>query len=391
MKVLIVHNNYQQFGGEKLAVDSQRELLRQNNHEVIDYARENSEIDSFSLGQKAAFPLNAFYSRRTFREIAWLVRKEKPDIAHIHNVFPLISPAVYSALHNARIPIVQTVHNYRFLCPNGLFFTQGHICELCKFGNTLHAVKYKCYKNSYVFSALYASIVGGHRALGTHHLVDRFIVLNPFTAEKMVESQLVEAEKISVLENFLSDPVPSADYQSKEPYFIFMGRLSPEKGIDTLVRAALLQPSIRLYVLGVGPLDKELRQLAKAAQPRQIQFLGFVDGDRKWELLRKATASVIPSTCYENCPIGALESFAAGTPIVASNTGALPYIVDDHLNGRIFRAGDADDLCNKLITLSSNPAQVGDMSRRARMTFELKYTAKAHYQGLMKIYSGILQ
>jgi len=159
VKILIVHNHYQQPGGEQMAVEAQVSLLRERGHRVILYMRNNAEIERYGLWQKVIFFPKTIFSRRTYREIRALVMRERPDVAHVHNVFPLISPSVYWALKDSGVPVIQTVHNFRFLCPNALFYTHGRICERCKYGNTLHAVRWKCYRQSYILSTLYASLL----------------------------------------------------------------------------------------------------------------------------------------------------------------------------------------------------------------------------------------
>ena len=184
MKILLVHNNYQQVGGEKAAVESQIELLRRHQHQVLPFIKESLDIKGYRLAAKIALLPRTFYSRQAYHQVRSLVKQERPDLAHVHNVFPLISPSVYRALAAAGVPIIQTVHNFRFLCPNALFYTHGQICERCKHGQTLHAVHLKCYRQSYLLSALYALTIGLHRRWGTFQRIDQFIALTNFTAQK---------------------------------------------------------------------------------------------------------------------------------------------------------------------------------------------------------------
>lgn len=355
MKILVIHNDYQQPGGETVYVNAQISLLQQHGHSTVTYWRDNREIERYGFAQKFAFFINAFLSVRTLRDIYALVEKERPDVAHIHNVFPLISPAVYQALKQVGVPIVQTVHNFRFLCPNALFYTQGQICERCKYGDTLPAVRWQCYRQSYLLSALYALTIGLHRRWGTFDLIDCFVPVTEFVAQKLVEGQLTTWEKIVVLGNFLPDPLPApGSFESREPYAVYLGRLSPEKGIEVLLDAIAGLPSIVLKIAGDGPLLEALRTRARQ-QSLRVEFLGYVSGEAKWDLLCNATASVVPSIWYEVFPFSALEAMAAGTPVVASNLGGLPHAVEDGKSGLLFRAGDSRDLLEKLAWLVAHP------------------------------------
>ncbi|MBC7227789.1 MAG: glycosyltransferase family 4 protein [Thermoflexales bacterium] len=388
-KVLVIHNNYQQPGGETVAVQAQISLLQQYGHPVTTYWRDNREIAQYRIGQKIAFFLNTLFSLKTFNEIRALVKRERPDVAHIHNVFPLISPSVYRALKKEGVPIVQTVHNFRFLCPNALFYTHGQICERCKYGNTFHAVPRKCYRQSYILSALYALTIAFHRRWGTFDLVDRFLPVTEFVAQKLLESRLTTANKITVLGNFLPDPLPApGSFERRESYLVYLGRLSPEKGVEVLLEAMAGLPGVTLKIAGDGPQVNVLRDRARNKEI-WVEFLGHITGEQKWELLRNAMASVVPSVGYESFSLSALEAMAVGTPVVASRLGGLPYVIEDGQNGLLFRPGDDQDLREKLTWLISHPVEVLRMGQYARQVVEEKYSATAYYRQLMYIYEQV--
>jgi glycosyltransferase involved in cell wall biosynthesis len=388
LKVCTIHNHYQQPGGEKAAVEAQVALLREHGHSVITYLRDNTEIESYGLTQKASFFLNTVFSKRTYQEIQAIVVNEHPDVAHIHNAFPLISPSVYRAFKKAGVPIVQTVHNFRFLCPNALFYTHGQTCERCKYGNTLHAIRFKCYHDSRVLSALYALSIGLHRRWGTFGVIDRFIALTEFSAQKLLESGLTTVDKITVLGNFLPEPLPApGSFENREPYVVYLGRLSPEKGVDVLLDALADFPDLGLKIAGDGPQAEILRIKARQRGTDRVQFLGYVAGERKWELLRHAMATVVPSVWYENFPVTVLESLAVGTPVVASNFGSLPSIVAGGKSGQLFRPGDSWDLRKKLAWLAKQPVEALQMGRYGRHNVEIKYSADVHYRTLITLYA----
>jgi glycosyltransferase involved in cell wall biosynthesis len=390
MKILIAHNHYQQLGGEHVYVAAQIALLQQHGHQVVLYSRDNSNIQDYSLAEKALFFPRTVFSRETYKQIVRLVRRERPDVAHIHNVFPLISPAVYRALNEAGVPIVQTVHNFRFLCPNSLFYTHDQICERCKHGNTLHAIRWQCYRDSYSLSALYALSIGLHRHWGTFQMIDRFIALSEFAAQKLVEGDLSTREKIVVLGNFLSAPLPRpGTAERREPYVVYIGRLSREKGARIAIEAMAGVPNLELKVLGTGPQAAELQELVRRCGLDNVMFLGYVAGEEKWHLLRHALATVVPSVCYENFPLAILDSLAVGTPAVASQLGSIPYIVRDGETGVLFHAGDSTDLRAKLAGLIDDPQRALAMGQRGRHFVEQQFSEAVHYRRLMAIYESV--
>jgi glycosyltransferase involved in cell wall biosynthesis len=392
LKVLIVHNHYKQHGGESAVVQAETELLRGLGHEVVLYSRDNHEIDDYGVLDRAAFFPSALFSRRTYGELTDLVRQQRPDVAHVHNVFPLISPAAYVALDRARVPIVQTVHNFRFLCPNGLFFVHGALCERCKTGNTLPAIQRRCYRNSYPLSALYALIVRVHRQAGTLNRIDRFIALNPFVKAKLIEGGVATEDKLSVLGHFLPDPWPSLPSAAdRRPYALFLGRLGEEKGAATLIEAARLVPELAVRIAGEGPAAEELRRLAHARQASNVEFLGDVKGTEKWDLLRHATALVVPSLCYETFSLAMLEGMASGCAIVASRLGSLAALIEDGKTGLLFAPGDSVDLAAKLRALINDKPNALALGHAARARVEGQATAAIHGQRLLEIYQQAIR
>jgi glycosyltransferase involved in cell wall biosynthesis len=390
LNILLIHNYYQQPGGERVVVSSLADLLRSRGHRVRLYTRDNSEITQYGPLQKTWFFANVIYSRRTYRDVQQIIVKERPDIVHVHNVFPLISPAVYQVLKNNAVPVVQTVHNFRFMCPNGLFYTHGQVCERCKFGNTLHAVRWKCYRNSYVLSLLYALSIGLHRQLGTFQIIDCFIALTEFTAQKLIESGLTKRDKIVVLGNFLSSSLPmNVVTVDQEPYILYIGRLSPEKGVEVLIEAMVKLPGLKLKIAGDGPLREKAEEIVQRWRLENVEFLGHVTGEAKWKLLNRAIATVVPSSFYETFGLTALESQAASTPVIGPRSGSLPYVIEEGKSGLLFRPGDVSDLRGTLKWLIEHPQEVSAMGKYGQKLVEQKYSAQTHYETLIKIYRKV--
>jgi glycosyltransferase involved in cell wall biosynthesis len=393
MKILIVHNDYQQPGGERVAVDGHISLLQKHGFQVLLYLKDNAEIDRYSSRQKVGLFLSTIYSRHTAREIQNILRAERPDIVHIHNVFPLISASVYKAVKDCGFPLVQTVHNFRFMCPNGLFYTHQQVCELCKFGNTAHAVRLRCYRNSYPASALYAAAIGLHRSAGTFNYIDRFITPSIFTAQKLVESQLVNEDRISLLGHYLPEPLPEPQPPDLEnPYLLFLGRLSQEKGILPLVEAMQSAPAeLRLVICGVGPLEAEVRERMARLDLKNIELRGFVQGDEKNRLLARALATVVPSTCYEVFPLTVLESFGIGTPVLASNLGSLPFLVKDGETGCLFNPREPQTIMASANDLLQDPAFSRRLGMNGRERVKKYHTEASFIESIQGIYQKTIE
>ncbi len=388
MRVLLVHSAYQQFGGEDSVVRAETELLQKHGDEVYHYSRHNDEIKQFGLIDKAAFFPQTVYSWKTTGEIEDVVRRVRPDVAFIHNVYPLISPSAYHKLHALGVPTVQVLHNFRLHCPNGLFYTQGQICEACKGGNYLNAVAKRCYKDSYALSGLYAATLGLNRMAGVLDKISGFICLTEFFRIKMREVGVPES-KLFVRPNFVYAPPLPSEGTPPGKYVLFMGRLSPEKGCWTLIRAFEKLPQVTLKLLGTGPQEQEFRDYIREKGIRNIELLGFKSGAEKLEILRNALCLVMPSEWHENFPVTALEAFMACKPIIASRLGGLPYIVEDGKSGMLFEAGNVSELAQRIQALVDRPADAVRMGERGRRLTETKYGPEQGYNNLMNIFRQV--
>jgi glycosyltransferase involved in cell wall biosynthesis len=388
MRVLIVHGFYQQFGGEDAVVRAERQLLERHGDEVLLYSRHNDEIKEFSAADKASFFPNTVYSWKSSGEIADVVHRFHPDVAFVHNVLPLLSPSVYHKLYSLGVPAVQVLHNFRPFCPNGFYYTQGKICEDCRGGNYLNAVRKRCYKESYALSALYALTMGSNRLAGMVDKIAGFICLTEFFKIKMQEAGVPDS-KLFVRPNFVYAPPLAANGNGAGNYAIYMGRLSPEKGCWTLIRAFGQMPQVALKILGSGPMEQELKDYVTAKGLANIEFLGFKSGDEKWQLLRNSLCLVVPSEWYENFPVTVLEAYMASKPVVASRMGGLPFIVEDGKSGLLFESGKVDELVQKIQQLVNDPAGAVRMGACGRRFSETKYGPEQGYSNLMKVFSQV--
>ncbi len=390
-KVLLVHNYYQQRAGEYGAVTRQIALLREYGHEVVVYSKDNKVINEFSLSQKIQFFPNTIFSKSVYNEILQLIEREQPDVAHVHNVYPLMSPALYQALKEAQVPIIQTLHNFRFLCANSYFYVNGSVCQRCKNGNTLHAIRHRCYRDSHALSALYAFTIALHRRLGTFSHIDRFITLNDFTRKIIIESGLTNANNVTVLGNFLAEPLSEpGSPTTRQPFLLFLGRILVEKGLDTLIEAMTELPHLGLKILGTGEDKLQLEQRTKElGLENRVEFLGWVEGEKKWHLLREAMATIIPSVSYEQFPTVALESLSVATPVISSDLAGISDLVQHEKTGLLFKAGDSASLAKQLCNLAESPRLAREMGQNGRQHVLSHYVGSVHYEKLIEIYDQV--
>jgi glycosyltransferase involved in cell wall biosynthesis len=368
----------------------ERAVLERQGHEVLFYSRHNDEIKSFTPSTKIGFASNTVWSGQTSHDLRQLVRTQRPDIAYIHNIYPLISPSIYHTLHACGVPMVQCMHDFRPLCVNGFFYTRGECCERCKSGNYLNAVVRRCYKDSYWLSGLYALSLGANRLANMMGKISAFICLNEFYGDKLVEVG-VARDKIFVRPNSIdSSNIVSLSPDESQNYAVYLGRLSPEKGLWTLVKAFEQIRSARLKIAGDGPMAGDLKRYILEKKLENIELVGFCRGEAKRLLLANASFAVLPSEWHENFPVVALEYYSAAKPIVASRMGSLPSIVVDGESGLLFRAGDSADLASKVQYLFAHPMEVHRMGQRARELAETKYSHERNYEVLLRIFRKVL-
>jgi glycosyltransferase involved in cell wall biosynthesis len=360
-------------------------MLRAHGHEVTQYSLHNESIDAMSGLEVAS---RTIWSRPAFRELRQLFRTHRPQIAHFHNTLPLISPAAYYAARAENVRVVQTLHNFRLCCANSLLFRDGEVCEKC-LGKAIPwpGIVHKCYRDSRAASAAIVTMLTAHRALGTWwKAVDVYIALTEFGRRKLVAGGL-PAEKIAIKSNFVyPDPGPGA---GTGRYAVFVGRLSAEKGVETLLKAwRHLGGLLPLRLLGDGPMAGVVKEAA--AKDAMIQWLGNVPLGAVYALIGEATFLILPSECYETFARVAVEAFAKGTPVIASQLGAMAEIVDDGRTGLHFRPGDSVDLAAKVRRLLADPRRLVGMRQAARQEFRQNFTADSNHKILMAIYERAL-
>jgi glycosyltransferase involved in cell wall biosynthesis len=382
MKILLVHNFYQQFGGENLVALQEKAQLEKTD-DVFFYSRHNDDIREFSTFQKARFVLDTMHSHTTSSQVRQVVDNFRPDFAFVHNIYPLISPSLYHTLHACGVPILQVVHDFRPFCANGWFYTHGRICRDCTNGNHLHAIRNKCYKNSYALSGIYAATMASCRRSGALDKVDAFLCLTEFTRGLLTELG-IPAGRVFVRPNSI-DASQIQPAKGTGDYVAYIGRLSSEKGLWTLIRALEQLHGVKLKIAGTGPLENELRAYVRDRQLRDVELVGFMSGEEKWEFLRNSRFVVMASECYEMFPIVLLEAYASGKPVVAPNLGGFASLVENDKTGLLCVPGDPTDLARQIDTLWRAPDSVGRMGAYARNLVETKFSPAVVHQQLMDI------
>jgi glycosyltransferase involved in cell wall biosynthesis len=387
MKILLTHNRYQQPGGEDAVFEAEAALLERMGHEVIPFVEDNARLNGMNPLKAAR---NAIWSREAQGRLRRLIRETRPEVAHFHNTFLMISPAAYYACKEEGVPIVQTLHNFRLLCTAATFFRDGRICEDC-LGKavTWPGVIHACWQGSRAGTAVVATMLTFHRFLKTwREKVDVYIALTEFARQKFVEGGL-PAEKIVVKPNFVA-PDPSMGSHDGG-YALFVGRLSQEKGIMTLLRAWQMLKDIPLKIVGDGPLRDKIQEFIKQEGLINVEFLGRKTRNEVFQLMQKAQVLVFPSECYEGFPMTVAEAFACGLPVIASRLGAIAEIVEDGRTGLLFRPGDPEDLAAKVEWAWTHPGELEKMGQEARREYERKYTAERNYEMLREIYKQAMR
>lgn len=382
MRIVLCHNYFRERGGEDQVFEDELELLNANGHEVVTFVKHNDDLQGAMQTIKVA--LSTPWNRGTSRELADLVSRMGAEVVHFHNWLPQISPGAFYAARKAGAAVVLTLHNYRWICPKGILFRDGEVCEDCV-GKKVpwNAIAHGCYHESRAGSAAVTTTLGLHNVLHTtDRAVDGFIALSGFARNKLTPTA-IPADRVHIKPNFLtSDPGPGS---GSGGYAMYLGRLSPEKRIDTLLDAwRKLDGKVPLKIVGGGPLAAEVE--SAAAEDPSIEYLGFVANEEAIKLVGEARALVFTSGTYEGQPKTIVEAYAKGTPVIASKFGSMEDLVEDAITGWHVQPGDSADLARVVEEVFSKPGNLEEMRGSIRKRYLDEYTPDANHARLIEIY-----
>ncbi len=381
-KVLIVHNYYQIPGGEDTVVANEKKLLEERGHEVVLYTRHNSELKELSKLQKLLLPISTVFSLRTYKEVKKLIKNEKIDIVHVHNTLNLISSSVYYAGFHCKVPVVQTVHNFRLLCPGATFFRDGHVCEDCLSKGLSCAVKHKCYRGSTIQTLACVISTSIHRMLGTYGKIN-YICLTEFNKEKLLNLKQIKEENIFVKPNFVEAVRELVPYEKRKDQFVYVGRLEEIKGMDILLKAwkHLGEQAPMLLMCGKGPLEEWCQDFIEENHLANVEMLGFVPNEQVRKLVGESKALVLPTQVYEGFPMTIAEAYAAGTPVIGSDLGNTGSLIENGKNGLKFQSKSIEELAEAVLKIRES---FGGLDEE----MVCKYSAENNYEQLRNIYEA---
>ncbi len=342
--ILIVHNYYQIPGGEDTVVANEKKMLEDHGHKVILYTRNNSELKEMSKLQKLKLPFTTIFNPRTYKDIKRIIRKENIDVVHVHNTLNLVSPAVYYAALSCKVPVVQTVHNFRLLCPGATFYRDGHICEDCVHHGLKCAIKHNCYRGSKAQTLVCVVNTWIHRMTGVYGKIN-YICLTEFNKQKLLELKQIKEDKVFVKPNFVESNETFIPEEQRKDQFVFAGRLDKLKGIDILLKAwkQMGAKAPKLIVCGTGPMEKWCKEFAKSNK-LNVEFKGCVPNAEVLKIVASSKALVLPTQWYEGFPMSIVEAFSVGTPVICSDLGNAGSIVEEKITGFKFQYNESDSL-----------------------------------------------
>jgi glycosyltransferase involved in cell wall biosynthesis len=403
MNILSINKYFYEKGGSEAVFFSEKEMLENNGHEVIPFAMKSEQnlhseyseyfakevdYDKPGIVNKLTSASKIIFSFDARSKIKSLLDNVKVDLSHFHIFQHQISPSVFGPLRSKNVPVILTLHDLKPICPSYKYYVNGSVCEACAGRRFYNCFKNRCTKGSALGSLVNTMEMYMHYFLGYYQEVDRYIAVSKFYQKKMVEAGFPE-DQISYLPNFID--VDKFDHLAEDKgYVLYFGRLSEEKGIYTYLSAAMSNSEIPHYIVGTGPLEDELIRSKNDQGADNVQFLGFKTGEALKDLISGCTCVVVPSEWYENCPMSVLEAYAAGRPVIGSNIGGIPELIEDQEDGFIFSPGNSQELAEKINWVWRNRGSAREMGQKGRERVKSKFNAEAHYRGLMDIYESVL-
>lgn len=383
MKILIGHNHYRWPGGEDAVVATEARLLSDLGHEVKLFETDNAQFLNGGILQKINSAKNLFWSARSYKNLKAILNDFKPQVAHFHNIYFSLTPSVYDACHDHGVAVIQSLHNFRMMCANGLFFRNGSVCEDCVRKSVWQGIKNRCYQDSILSSSLVTAITSFHRWKNTfNEKVDMYITATEFTRSKYVREGII-ADKIAIKPNVYY-PIEKF-LKPKGEFVLYVGRLSREKGVERLLDAWEDIGNIPLKLMGEGPLEAQLKSKVEQKGLKQIEFLGRLNDQQYIDYMQRAKFLIVPSLCYENFPRIVVEAFAFGLPVLASRLGSLVEIIDDGNTGCLFDPNNMEDFRDKIKIMWGRDDQ--GLSEKVLKIFNEHFSPKVNIEKLISIYN----
>lgn len=385
--ILIVHNYYQIPGGEDTVVTNEMQMLKDHGHEVTLYTRNNNELKTMSKVKKLLLPFVTVFNPRTYRDIRKIIKENNIEIVHVHNTLSLISPSVYYAALSMKVPVVQTVHNFRLLCPGATFYRDGHICEDCVTKGLGCAIKHNCYRNSKTQTLACVISTKIHRMTGIYGRIN-YICLTEFNKEKLLNLKQIKPERVFVKPNFVVNNEEFIPAEKRENQFVFAGRLDKLKGIDILLEAwrQMGEKAPKLVVCGTGLLEDWCRKFA-TENKCNVEFKGLVNNKEVKRIIARSKALILPTQWYEGFPMVIIEAYSVGTPVICSDLGNCGNIVENSENGWKFVHNSIESIIHVI-----NYCEMSDSNYdKILELFDEKYSERINYKLLSIIYGDILE
>ena len=406
MRILLANKFFYLKGGAETVFFQERHYLKNNGHKVIDFSMQHPgnfpseysdyfvsnvdyhgsfKADKISFLEKCRIASGFIHNKEAVKKLSALIEREKPQIAHLHNIYHQISPSIIPLLKNAGVKVVLTLHDYKLICPTYLMIdTRNAICNKCQGKKFVQATINRCQEGS-VFKSLLLSIEGyWHKWAKSYEKVDLFLSPSRFLADLLAKCR-VDGGRIEILHNGI-DINKYVRSEVDGRYAIYFGRIAREKGVETLLQAHhLLLHKLELKVVGTGPLMGKLRE-----KYPEVEFTGYKKDQELKEIVNRASFVVVPSECYENCSMSVLESMAFGKPVIGSRIGGIPEQIEDGKNGFLFEMGNVGELAKKMTLLAEDKELRKEMGKAARKKLEREYSLQAHCSRLMEIYEELL-
>lgn len=387
MRILIVHNYYKIPGGEDTVVKNESILLKENDNEVFLYERNNNELESYSLLEKLLLPFKIIFSFKTFKDIRKMLEENNIDIVHVHNTVCVISPSVYYAAFTKKIPIVQTIHNFRLICPGASLLRDGQICDECVKKNLFHSAKYNCYRQSKLNTLAVAAMESIHKRIGTYKRLN-YICLTDFNKKQLLrinnKGSFINPNKVYIKPNFVAREMNFIPFEKRSNQVVYAGRLDPTKGIRVLYESWKNITKYNLIVCGIGPEEEWCRQYIRNNKIENIHMLGFVPNEKTIDIIANSKALILPTQWYEGFPMVLVESFACGTPVLGSRIGNVGSIIQEGVNGYLFDQKSPEDIVRAVNCLSDICDKTLEYSNRY-------YSKESNYKMLMEIYNKCIE